>query len=292
MELNYLRVFYEVARAGKFSESARKLRVSQSALSRSVRLLEESEGVTLFERSKSGVTLTPKGQEIFRLCDELFKKEKEIENLCRGIQEKCEGVMRFASSDHLVNDFLPGPLLKFKRKHPGIIPSIRTGTPEEITGFLLRDECEFALMFAKVNTPQIEYKKLHLEKMSLVCHPDLWKECKTLKKLIAKYGYISSIDARLNRRASHVMLELFGQIPRIVFEVNGQESQKRFCLAKEGVAYLARFMVRKEIESGELFEIPIESAHEFYLWLATVKGKQLSLSSRTFLDELRPHSEN
>ncbi len=292
MELNYLRVFYEVACTGKFSESAKKLHISQSALSRSVSLLEESEGITLFERSKSGVTLTQKGQEIFRLCDQLFKKEKEIENLCRGVQEKCEGYMRFASSDHLINDFLPEPLLKFKRKHPGIVPSIRTGTPEEITDFLLRDECEFALMFAKINTPQIEFKKLHSEKMALVCHPELWRECrsssndKTLRKLISRYGYISSIDAKLGRRSSQVMLELFGEIPPIGFEVNSQESQKRFCLAREGAAYLARFMVKKEIENGELFEIPVESAHEFPLWLATAKGKQLSLASRTFLSDL------
>jgi DNA-binding transcriptional LysR family regulator len=283
VELNYLRVFYEVARAGKFSESAKKLRISQSALSRSVSLLEENEGVTLFDRSKSGVSLTAKGQEVFRLCDELFKKEKEIENLCRGVQEKCEGYMRFASSDHLINDFLPEPLLNFKKKYPNIVPSIRTGTPEEITDFLINDECEFALLFAKVNSPQIEFKNLRSEKMSLVCHPALWKECGSLRKLIAKYGYISSIDANLNRRSSQVMLELFGEIPSIGFEVNSQESQKRFCLAGEGAAYLAHFMVKKEIEKGLLFEIPIESAHEFPLWLATAKGKQLSLASRTFL---------
>lgn len=288
MELNYLRVFYEVARTGKFSESAKKLRISQSALSRSVSLLEENEGVTLFDRSKNGVTLTPKGQEVFRLCDQLFKKEKEIENLCRGVQEKCEGYMRFASSDHLINDYLPGLLINFKRKYPNIVPSIRTGTPEEITDFLINDECEFALLFAKVNTPQIEFTKLHSEKMSLVCHPDLWIECRTLRKLISTYGYISSIDANRGRRSSQVMLELFGEIPPIGFEVNSQESQKRFCLAKEGAAYLSHFMVKKEIESGELFEIPIESAHEFPLWLAKSMGKQLSLPSRRFLEELYP----
>ena len=79
MELNYLRVFYEVAKSGKFSESAKKLSISQSALSRSVSLLEESEGVVLFDRSKNGVKLTPKGLDVFRLCEKLFQTEKEIE---------------------------------------------------------------------------------------------------------------------------------------------------------------------------------------------------------------------
>lgn len=297
MELNYLRVFYEVAKAGKFSESAKKLNISQSALSRSVSMLEEKEGVVLFDRSKSGVTLTPKGLDVFRLCEQLFQTEKDIENLCRGVQEKCEGFLRFAASDHVINDYLPSPLHKFRRLHPKVVPSIRSGTPEEIVNFLLTTDCEFALMFAKINTPQIEFRRLHPEKMSLVCHPDIWKECKsssnekTLRKLIKKYGYMSAIGATLDRRSAQVLIELFGELPTIGFEINSQESQKRFCLAGEGVTYLTNFMVKKEIESGELFEIPVEHIHEFHLWLARPKGKQLSLTSRTFLKDLIPELE-
>ncbi|MBC7430396.1 MAG: hypothetical protein H7336_17410 [Bacteriovorax sp.] len=65
-----------------------------------------------------------------------------------------------------------------------------------------------------------------------------------------------------------------------------QESQKRYCLAGEGVAYLTNFMVKEEITKGKLFEIPVEHIHEFHLWLARPKGKQLSLNSRTFLKHL------
>lgn len=297
MELNYLRVFYEVAKSGKFSESAKKLNISQSALSRSVSLLEENEGVVLFDRSKNGVTLTPKGADVFRLCEQLFQAEKEIENLCRGIQEKCEGLLKFAASDHIINDFLPKSLHTFRRQHPKVIPSIRSGTPDEIVHFLLTTDCEFALMFAKINTPQIEFRRLHPESMSLVCHPDIWKECKsssnekTLKKVIDKYGYMSSIGSSFDRRSSQVLIELFGELPRIGFEINSQESQKRFCLAGEGVAYLTNFMVKEEIDRGELFEIPVEHIHEFHLWLARPRGKQLSLTSRTFLKHLIPELE-
>ncbi|MGZ3809636.1 MAG: LysR family transcriptional regulator, partial [Bacteriovorax sp.] len=172
MELNYLRVFYQVAKDGKFSESAKKLNISQSALSRSVSLLEESEGVVLFDRSKNGVTLTPKGVDVFRLCEQLFQTEKEIEDLCRGIQENCEGFLRFAASDHIINDYLPTPMHEFRRLHPKVVPSIRSGTSDEIINLLLTTDCEFALMFAKINTPRVEFRRLHPEGMSLVCRPD------------------------------------------------------------------------------------------------------------------------
>ncbi|MBS1968861.1 MAG: LysR family transcriptional regulator [Bdellovibrionales bacterium] len=297
MELNYLRVFYEVAKAGKFSEAAIKMNISQSALSRSVALLEDNEGVTLFDRSKNGVVLTAKGHEVFLLCERLFQTEKEIENLCRGVQEKCEGPLRFAASDHVINDYLVTPMHKFRRQYPKVVPSIRSGTPDEIAQAILNTDSEFGLLFAKVNLPNIEYRILHPEIMALVCHPDIWKECKsssnekTLQKLIRSYGYISSLGALLSSRPSRVLMELFGEAPQVGLEINSQESQKRFCLAGEGVAYLSRFMVEKEIKRGELFEIPIENIHSFNLWLARPKGKQLSLTSRMFLRHLKPDLE-
>jgi DNA-binding transcriptional LysR family regulator len=297
MELNYLRVFYEVAKLGKFSEAAKKINISQSALSRSVALLEQSEGVLLFDRSKKGVALTPKGHEVFLLCEQLFRTEKEIENLCRGGQEKCEGPLRFGASDHVINDYLVKPLHEFRRQYPKVVPSIRSGTPDEIVNALLNTDCEFALLFAKVNLPQVEYRRLHPEVMSLVCRPDIWKESKssshekTLKKVLKTHGYLCSIGALLESRPSRVLMELFGEAPQIGLEINSQESQKRFCLAGEGVAYLSRFMVEKEIDSGDLFEIPVEHTHIFHLWLAKPKSKQLSLTSRMFLKHLFPEME-
>ncbi len=292
MELNHLKVFYEVSKAGKFADIAKKLHISQSALSRSVSLLETNYGVQLLDRSRKGVTLTPKGIEVYRLCEELFQLEKQIENVCLDSNRECSGVLSFSASDHIVNYLLPNEVHPFRIKYPKIIPCIRTGSPEDIVNQLLTTESEFGLLFAKVNNPQIEYKKIREQKMSLVCHPKLWQEClmstteKTIKKIIKKKGYISSIGAISDRRLTRVIEEVFGEIPNFGLEVDSQESQKKFCLAGEGIAYLTRFMVEAEIEQGKLFEIPSDSLHDFNLWLARPRGKHLSLNSRTFIKHI------
>ena len=292
MELNYLQVFYEVAKAGRFAEAAKRLNISQSALSRSVALLEESEGVQLFLRSKQGVTLTPIGTEVFHRCQQLFQTYHEIEDICRGKREVCEGPLRFATSDHVTNDLLVKPIQAFRRRFPKVVPSIFTGSPDDIAHALLTTESEFGLLFSKPALPQLEFRPLRMEKMALVVQPTLWKKhkaastAKTLKSVVDEVGYISSIGALVQARPSRVLTELFGEMPRIGLETNNQESQKRFCLEGGGVAYLARFMVEKEITGGKLFEIPVESPHEFYFWVATRKGRQLSLTARTFLEHL------
>jgi DNA-binding transcriptional LysR family regulator len=294
MELNHLRVFYEVAKIGRFSEAARRLNISQSALSRSVAMLEDAEGVKLFERSKKGVALTALGAEVFLRCEQMFQTFHEIERVVRGLKEACQGPLRFACTDHVMNDLLVHPIQDFRKKYPEVIPSIFTGTPDEIINALLNTDCELGLLFTKVNVPQIDYEVIRPnERMALVCAPDLWKknrsssDMKTLKKVIESAGYIASIGALLQSRPSRVLTELFGEMPRIGLETNSQEAQKRFCMQGGGVAYLARFLVQNEIEKGKLFEIPVEHSHTFNLWAAVRKGRQLSLSARTFLQFLK-----
>lgn len=288
MDLNYLRAFYEVAKVGRFSEAAKRLHISQSALSRSVALLEEAENVSLFTRSKAGVSLTPTGHEIFLRCEQLFRTEREIENLCRGTRETCEGIFRFAASEHIVNDLLVRPLEEFRAQYPRVIPSISSGTPDEIVNSLLTTENEFAFLFSKIETPQVTYTRLQPETMALVCAPKLWKKYSgkagsPLRAIMREKGYLCSIGSLANARSSRVIRELFGEAPEIGLETNSQEAQKRFCLAGEGVAYLARFFVEKEILSGSLYEIPVDHPHEFHMWLARRRGRLLSLTARNFL---------
>jgi LysR family transcriptional regulator, cyn operon transcriptional activator len=292
MELNYLRVFYEVAKVGRFTEAARRLRISQSALSRSVALLEESEGVQLFERSKQGVELTRIGKEVFRRCEEMFRTFHEIEGLCKGTRETCEGPLTIATTDHVANELLIQPLQDFRSKFPKVIPTLVMSTPDGIVESLVKGNSEIGLLFVKVPLPQIEYEILRSEKMALVCHPDVWARAKsssvqkTLRKALQNEGYIASIGASREARPLRVLRELFGEVPRIGFEVSAQETQKRICLAGGGVAYLARFMVEREIEDGRLFEIPVESPHSFHFWAATRKGSELTLTARSFLEHL------
>lgn len=293
MELNYLRVFFEVAKDGRFTDAAKRLNISQSALSRSVALLEETTGVKLFNRSKQGVQLTPTGEEVFRQCEQLFHTVRKINEICNGEQEVCEGPLRMATTDHIMNYLILQQLQSFRKDFHSVIPVISIGTPDEIINSVLAEEYEFGLLFAKVLTPQINYEPLHEEPMALVVQPEVWQECKsvnqaaTIKKVLNKVGYISSVGATGQKRASRVLLELFGEMPRVGIEVSGQEEQKRICLSGGGIAYLSRFMVEKEIKSGQLYEINVEEPHVFKLWLATKKGKTLSMPSRRFLDRLR-----
>jgi DNA-binding transcriptional LysR family regulator len=282
-----------VAKAGRFTEAAKRLNISQSALSRSVALLEEREGVKLLERSKSGVTLTTIGAEVYRHCEQLFQTVSRIESVCRGLQQTCEGPLRFATTDHIINHLLPQHLQAMRNEYPLVLPSIFLGSPDELLQHLLQSEVEFSLSFAKVPAPQVEFEVLKEEPMALVVQDDLWRKTTggtvtaRLNKVLDQHGYISSIGAFAQTRPSRVLRELFGKMPPVGLEVNSQEAQKQICIGGGGVAYLSRFMVAREIDGGQLHEINVEKTHSFNLWLAVRRGHELSVAAKTFIDRLR-----
>lgn len=293
MELDYLRVFYEVTKAGSFTEAALKLHISQSALSRSVALLEKSQDVKLLERSKQGVSLTTTGLEVFRHCEQIFQTVNRIEAVCRATHEECEGRLWFGCADHIANYLLPEPLRAFRDEFPRVIPAIELGTPDELLEKLIHTECEFSLAFAKATAPQIVFETLREEPMALVVQADLWRKTSApnnverVNRILDKVGYISSVGVHGQNRPSRVLKELFGRMPPVRLELNGQEAQKRMCLAGGGLAYLSKFMVAREIASGELQSIDVEEPHSFKLWLAMRRGHELSVPAKTFIERLR-----
>jgi LysR family transcriptional regulator, cyn operon transcriptional activator len=292
MELNHLRSFYEVAKSGSFTEAARRLRLSQSALSKAVGLLEGREGVTLLERSKKGVKLTPLGSEIFLKCERIFQTVDEIEQQCQGKKESCDGPLRLGGSDHVAHYLLVDELQRLRKQHPGIVPFLFTGVPSDTVEMILKGEIELGFFFTKVTTPLIDYELLVNVKMTVVCHPAILADAKGkpatwLKHALNKAGYITSIGSLYQHHPSQEFLDALEQSPHPVFECSSQETQKRACLAGGGVAWLARFMVEKEIASGELKEIPLAKPISLGLYAAARRGRDLSLGARTFLAGLR-----
>ncbi len=294
MELNYLNYFFEVAKAGSFTKAAQQLRISQSALSKSVALLEDREGVQLFERSKKGVSLTASGLQVFHKCEQLFQIVSEIEATYRDVKEVCEGFLSFGASDHLCNYFLIHKIQQMKAQHPKIVPQIYSGTPNDILNLIKQGEVEFGLFFTKVNLSGIKYESIFQMEMILVCHPQWTQDfpspisCRNLKALLQKVGFIGSIRSQYQKHPSQELMDILKTQPNIVSESNSQETQKRLCLEGLGISFLTRFMIEEELSSGALVEIPLKRAIAIPLYLARRNDRNLSLSARTFLKMIQP----
>ena len=127
MKLTQIRDLVAVAERGSLRAAARQLDTAQPAITRSIRDLEHELGVTLLERSTSGVTLTPIGQAFYRRVSvvqhELRKAREEV------LQLKGEGTgtvsVGLATAPHVA--LLPGALRAFQRRFPEVRLNISEG---------------------------------------------------------------------------------------------------------------------------------------------------------------------
>lgn len=142
-------VFCEAARCGSISGAAKRLYVSQPAVSNAVAQLEASLGVKLFNRSSRGITLTEEGQVLYEhVCRSLEQLERGEDKL-RAMNGLEGGVLRVGASDMTLKFFLLDYIERFKQNYPLVrITVTNAPTPRS-----LRSLREGIIDFAVVSGP-------------------------------------------------------------------------------------------------------------------------------------------
>ncbi len=135
MELKHLKHFVAVADDGGISVAARRLRLSQPALSRQIKALEEDLGVTLLDRGARSFTLTP-------AAEALVADARKLLEYCDGMTQRVRAAasglpLRIGYSPSLAADFLPLAIESFNQLHPGARISLHEVSTLEMQRSLL-----------------------------------------------------------------------------------------------------------------------------------------------------------
>lgn len=292
MELNHLRYFFEVAKAGSFTAASKALRVSQPALSKTVAQLEDREGVKLLDRGKKGVTLTPMGEVVYSRCELIFKEIRDLGDQMRGGLLHCEGPLKMGVSDHIANYLFPEIVYDFHQKNPRVSPDIFTGTPTEIVAMIGRREIELGVFFTRIASPQIEYETVGKTEFVTVyspsAHQKVFKKATPTKDILKQIGFVGSRTADyLKQHPAQALLKSSGTDPSLIFETNNQELQKRLCKVGYGCAVLPRFMVEKELCKKELAALSTSEKMTADILVARRKGQTLSVPAQRFYEALK-----
>lgn len=120
IKLEQYRVFCTVTEAGSFSEAAKRLFVTQSAVSQQIRLLEDALGVTLFARGRKGVKLTSHGELLYSFAKKSLSELESAESLFAKMRSLEDGSIRIGAGDTLTRHFLLSRLEAFHSKYPAI----------------------------------------------------------------------------------------------------------------------------------------------------------------------------
>lgn len=118
MELRHLRYFKAVAELLNFSRAAEQLWVTQPALSRQVRALEEELGATLLDRNHARVLLTDAGRTYYAHTCKILAQVDMAAEAVKEVNEGSGGELIVCNDWHLGGSLVPASLNEFRRKHP------------------------------------------------------------------------------------------------------------------------------------------------------------------------------
>lgn len=120
MELRHLRYFVAVADALSFTKGAQKLHLAQPSLTRQIKDLEEEIGVRLFDRARTGVTLTPEGKSFLTDAKRLLDLSGEIVESVQRLSRQETTPLNIGYVANLFYDLLPVTLASFQRSFPAV----------------------------------------------------------------------------------------------------------------------------------------------------------------------------
>lgn len=142
MRHTQLRAFHHVARLGGFSRAASALGLTQPVLSEQVRHLEAHYEVVLFDRSSKRPALTEAGARLLEITNRYFEAENQALDLLTRARRQASGTLRIIA-DSAVH--LTDALARFRKRHPRVEISLRTGNSAEVKAALARYEADIGV---------------------------------------------------------------------------------------------------------------------------------------------------
>jgi len=259
----WYRIFMVTAKAGNLTKAAQELFITQPSVSYTIKQLEEKLGVLLFQRMSKGVVLTAEGQSLLAYVEQSMALLEAGEKRIDLLKRLAGGELRIGASDSLIKHILLPSLEAYRSQYPEVHIRLTHGkTPDLIQR--LKDghtDCIVVPRSAKQDWMQIEPAGeladvfVVGEAYRVYAEQKLTAEelLKSLPLLMLSRG--SSSERYAAEWFARQGLEMDAQI-----ELGSVDLLVEFARKGFGAAFVARSFIEKELASGELLELRLESA--------------------------------
>ncbi len=147
MKLQQLKYIREVVKNDlNVSAAAESLFTSQPGVSKQIRMLESELGLEIFARSGKHIShVTPAGQEILQIADEVFRQIDKIGRVSQEFTDERQGSLSIATTHTQARYVLPKVIESFLKRYPKVSLHMQQGTPKQIAEMAAKGEVDFAI---------------------------------------------------------------------------------------------------------------------------------------------------
>lgn len=300
--LSLYKIFYTVASTGNISHAAEALYISQPAISKSIRKLEQSLNTTLFSRTSRGVRLTDEGALLFDYVKSAFDFIEAGEQQLKMALDLGIGHLRIGVSTTLCKYLLLPYLQRFIGLHPHIKIAIECQSTNQTLQLLEERKIDIGLIGRPERFSHIHFQPLteiedifvstrsYLDNLMLRLPGSSCTQEHSPASIqeIAKAGTLMLLDKEnMTRQYINDYLKEHAIEPNNLIEISSMDLLIDFAKISLGIACVIKKFVEKELDDGSLIQIPlpcpIHKRQVGFAWPADITP---SPSVKEFLDFL------
>jgi len=285
-DIRQIRAFVSLAETGSFTQAAQQLYLTQSAVSHSIRSLEDQLNVLLVERLGKRVSLTSDGHTFLKRCHTVVAELESATRELDAMRRWGQGLLRIGATHSVCNYLLPHILREFRESFPRCEIVIESGDTSVLIDMLDKAEIDIALGMNRNVGTWLKFKELFQDQMVAVVSPmDDWSKLKSLSmnQLRDKQIIVYSKNSETHRLIESE-LEDSGLKSKNILALGDMEAIKAMSKIGIGVGIVAPWIAKREIGTKELITIPFSDHTPTRSWgYFTNTAKKLSIIEETFI---------
>jgi DNA-binding transcriptional LysR family regulator len=255
MDLRQLEIIRAIADTGSFTAAGEKLRVSQSAISRQVLLLEAELGEAVFHRIGRRIRITPAGESLLQLSHRVFQDVQDTVSAISETQESLRGTMRLVGGMTVCLYVFPALLAEMRRTHPNLDLKVTVGSADRSIAMLRSGAGDLGLVTLPVESADLVAVPVLQEELLLTTYPahPLAKKRQIHAADLDKQSFILFETGSVTRRLVDEFFTRERIEPDIVMETENVEIIKAMVRYGLGISIVPWQAAAADVEAKALF---------------------------------------
>ena len=292
MDFRQQRYALSVSKERSFTGAAKRLNISQSAVSEQVKLLEEEIGFELFHRTSRGIESTDRGRTFLYESERVMGDLLSLTDTARRLRGALSDTLTIGMGSGMAQIFIPRMFADLKRDLPGVRLEIMTAPTKNIFNELHEERIDAGIAIES-NPDRLPagliFDRLADAEMALITHPKhalaRSKQPIDIGRLVAEPFIMSELTVGYGQVVFSLFTDL-GIRPNILAVVDNIETMKMIVQAEGGIAIVPRACAENEVALGLLKALAIAPARNVSLSLFR-RHEPLSRRKETALLKLR-----
>jgi DNA-binding transcriptional LysR family regulator len=295
ISIRNIRYFAAVAQSESITGATQKLNISQSAITESIRSLEEDLGTSLFDRHARGMSLTHAGHQFLRHCHEILAAIERARNAITERPDTVSGTLNIGVTGLMIGYYLPYLLDRYRRVLPHVTVNVIEDKPDFLQDLLINGEIDVAIMIiSNVKDPYSIGTEMLTQsqwRVWLPIHHALLEHKKISLEQLREHAIIMLKNDAIDEMTGALMRRHVGNNANIM-RTTSVEAVRSLVATGAGVTLLPDFIYRPwSLEGDRLEARPVaEELPNVEIGVAWRRGYELSDATRNFLLIAREYS--